>query len=200
MRTLTGIVLCGGQSSRMKHDKGLIVTHKLSWAEAARQKLLVHCSEAYISINKKQAEKYREIFRPAVLVPDDEEGNSPYQGPLLGLLSIHKKYPQHDLLLLACDMAGMQQAPLQLLVNAYCENEGYDGYAFICEDVFEPMCAIYTTSVLQRLSSLPEKDKVHHSLQKMLQQSHSFTLRLVPSLRPSFKNYNEQKDLSTLSG
>jgi len=36
---MIGVVLCGGQSSRMHADKGLIKVQGVTWAEAAFQKM-----------------------------------------------------------------------------------------------------------------------------------------------------------------
>jgi molybdenum cofactor guanylyltransferase len=51
---MLGIVLCGGQSSRMGTDKGLMVNEARTWAQTAVDKLTTLLIPVKISVNEKQ--------------------------------------------------------------------------------------------------------------------------------------------------
>lgn len=51
---MTGVVLCGGQSARMKTDKGLITLNRFTWAQSAFNKLTEFKMPVFVSINSGQ--------------------------------------------------------------------------------------------------------------------------------------------------
>src|SRR5215210_5197976 len=99
---MTGVVLCGGQSTRMGTDKGLLQLNGKTWVQHTSDKLSSLQIPVVVSLNKKQPDGYSKIFSSDKLIIDDESLS--LKGPLLGLMSVHQQLKQEDLLVLACDM------------------------------------------------------------------------------------------------
>jgi molybdopterin-guanine dinucleotide biosynthesis protein A len=51
---MTGLLLCGGKSSRMGSDKGLLSAEGITWAATAYNKLSTVASLIFISVNDEQ--------------------------------------------------------------------------------------------------------------------------------------------------
>lgn len=144
---IRGVVLCGGESKRMGTDKGLLLIGSDNWATLAFRKLEQLNIPVCVSVNARQWPAYSQVFPSAELVMDQTSA----KGPLKGLLSVHLKYPDDDLLLLACDMTDMDKATLNALLDATTAFPGFDIYLYERDDFMEPLCAIYTSASLKIL-------------------------------------------------
>lgn len=186
---LLGVVLCGGESKRMGSDKGLLLLNGKTWAEKIADKLKLLNLPVAISINKSQLEAYSKIFRGQDLVIDE----LPMHGPLNGLLTVHQKFQQKDILLLACDLVEMDASTLIQLIEAYEKNEA-EYFAFEEKNFFQPLCAIYTSKALSSLfGKLKSGSLPNYSFQHIL--NNSKTLRLRPTSQKAFNNYNSSEHL-----
>ncbi|MBW4889963.1 NTP transferase domain-containing protein [Mucilaginibacter sp. HMF5004] len=185
MEQLRGIVMCGGQSRRMGTDKGLIPIQNICWAAYMANKLADVNLPVVVSINSSQSEKYQSVFNTDMLVADSQN----IAGPLNGLLSVHQKYPDDDLLLLACDMIGMERDTLNHLVEAYRSNTGFDYYVYQNEQFAEPFCGIYTAKALNTLIKESNLILSGLSFQKVLNSGN--TLRMPITHPESFVNQNK---------
>ncbi|RZJ83160.1 MAG: molybdenum cofactor guanylyltransferase [Chryseobacterium sp.] len=183
MNNLTGVVLCGGQSKRMGTDKGLILLADQPWAQIMSEKLKAVSLQPVLSINKSQEEKYLQHFKAESLVLDHTE----IPGPLNGLMSVHDRFPDQDLLLLACDMINMRTETLETLVSVCTKQSGFDFYAYHNTQFWEPLCAIYTASGLKNIKNQLLKDK-DHSFQHILNNEHTYKLEITDL--ESFRNMN----------
>lgn len=180
MNNLLGAVLCGGQSSRMGTDKGLMKYGTITRAEMVASKLITEGIEVIYSINKAQFDAYAALIDPSSLVIDCND----LPGPLKGLMSVHSSNKTKNILLIACDMLDITSMDIRRLVDAY-ELGGYDHYAFGNDYYYQPFCAIYSSGSLSAIStaSLPGL-----SLQRILQEGK--TCRLSITSEHSFSNYN----------
>ena len=147
---MTGVVLCGGQSLRMGADKGLIKHNDFVWSRHLYNLLASLNMPVVISVNETQLNKYSAIFEKEKLVVDNDFID--IGGPLKGILSVHLKYPEKNLFVLACDMMQMQQEPLMHLIN--CVNNNDDAFVYRNNEQLEPLCAIYTSKGLRKLYKL----------------------------------------------
>jgi molybdenum cofactor guanylyltransferase len=138
---MIGLVLCGGNSSRMGKDKGLLLRNNITWASHAYNLLKQFAINTYISINVHQQVQYSLIFNPALCIVDEA---IPVHGPILGLLSTHIKYPTEDILVLACDMPCMQVDAITYLLTHY------DNHSLVYTNNkhVEPLCGIYNAPSL----------------------------------------------------
>ena len=194
---MLGLILCGGQSSRMGSDKGLLVKDNTPWAI-----LLVNLLESLglnvlLSINKSQQTLYKPFFLPNQLVVDNE--NLEIGGPLKGLLSVHNRFPNEDILLLACDMPLMDKVVLTNLINTLQNNPESEALVYVNEGNPEPICAIYTSVGLKKIMSLCNKNQLpKHSLKYVLEQLNTYKILLPDEWKPYFANYNSPEDLGSL--
>jgi molybdenum cofactor guanylyltransferase len=142
MVELLGVVLCGGESSRMGRDKGLLIDSGKPWAEHAADLLKSVCARVVYSITEKQHFVYASTIRGAEFVTDTFLN----LGPLGGLLSVHVKFPASDILLLACDLTSVSSADIHPLIDA---QGGIRAYKM--GDLFEPLCTYYTAAALTEM-------------------------------------------------
>ena len=184
IQNLLGVVLCGGESKRMGSDKGLIEKDSETWAGLAARKLASFGVPVVISISEKQYESYSKLFSPDILVTDELD----IEGPLKGLLSVYKRFPQRDILLMACDLIDMNEGTISKLVDEYQSAGDYD--FFVYHDKFaEPFCAIYTSTGLHPvLEAAKAKSLNKFSFQRILDEGR--TSRIPIGNKSSFKNYN----------
>jgi len=177
--------MCGGQSKRMGTDKGLIPIQNTCWAAYMADKLAAINLQVSISINLSQLHSYEKIFPIEKLVLDGLD----IAGPLNGLLSTRSKYPDDDLLLLACDMISMQAKTLSRLVDSYKLEPGYDFYVYQNKEYAEPFCGIYTIKGLSNIIlKLDELTPTNLSMQSVL--NGGYTKRLPITEINSFENNN----------
>lgn len=106
---LNGLVLSGGQSTRMKKDKGTLNYHGVSQREYMYELLLAHCNKTFISCNAAQAESI---------------GNLPFiqdsflnLGPMSGILSAFNSDPNAAWLTVACDLPYLTPQTIEYLVR-----------------------------------------------------------------------------------
>src|SRR6187431_2323757 len=128
---MLGVVLCGGQSSRMGSDKGMLVLNDKTWTQKAIDTLNNFQIPIVISVNKNQYRDYSTIFPTDTLIPDDP--SLQLHGPLCGLLSVHLKYPVEDLLILACDMPLIDTELIQQLLTKYSTATTDDAFIYTNE-------------------------------------------------------------------
>ena len=189
---IRGVVLCGGESKRMGRDKGMLTIGHLTWAEHAAKKLNEINISVVVSINETQLNAYARIFDPTAakaltaLVVDQVE----VKGPLTGLMSVHLEYPDDDLLLLACDMTEMDAPTLQVLKDCAIAFPEFDCYSYVNEDgLLEPLCALYTSTMLKKLDrDLQDDELSDFSLRCLIRQAYCKTI-LIDDHR-SFNNHN----------
>jgi len=190
---LTGIVLCGGQSSRMGTDKALLPHVSGSWAQLAATKLSTLSIPVVLSVNPSQYAIYQKIYSTYTLVKDDPALQ--VGGPLHGVLSVHVQYPESDLFVLACDMINMQEEVLKELYHQY-QQANKEAYTFHNQEGAEPLCAIYTAKGLQKIYALYNRQQLQrHSLKYVLEQLDTQSAAIPPEWIAGFANFNSPSDL-----
>lgn len=177
MSNLVGVILCGGESSRMGRDKGRILKDGTPWALRMADKLAPFGLPVVFSVNASQVDDYTVQFPGIRLVVDEVD----VPGPLKGLLSVHRQIPDKDLLLLACDMVDMDQDTIGGLLEAYRTGGPYVYFAYYDEGFYQPFCAIYTVAGLEGALG-------GNSLQGLLRVGRTKALDLPNS--EAFRNYN----------
>ena len=192
---MTGVILCGGQSIRMGRDKGLLAsgTGKKVWAEIMKEKLLQISIPSVLSINLGQREYYLRYFEGNELVVDNP--TITFQGPLLGLLSAHLKYPNQDLMVVACDMINIDSTVLMKLFSSY-NSSHTDAIAFKGERI-EPLSAIYSSRGLAKIYSMYNNGKLYkNSMMHVLGELRAAYISIPEEWKSFFKNFNSTEDLN----
>lgn len=185
MHDLLGVVLCGGKSKRMGADKGLLAIGGSIWSKHVAEKLIPFNIPIVFSVNAKQLKDYRVYIDPEKLIVD----NSDIQGPLNGLVSVHKRYPENNLLLLACDMLDLDKPTIKKCIETYEREDSFDFYVYQDESFAQPFCGIYKARGLRKVLKLASA----HGLTKFSFQSvldNGVTKRISIDNASAFKNYN----------
>ena len=192
---MIGIVLCGGQSSRMGSDKGLLPADDSSWAQAATNKLAALKIPVSLSVNELQYNNYAAAFSATVIITDND--SLALHGPLLGVLSAHLQYPLQDLFVLACDMPLMETSVLTELYGHYLRTNKHNAFVFTNNDEPEPLCGIYCA---KGLADILEMYKTHaltrHSMKFMLEHVNTRYIAIREEQKKYFKNFNAHADLN----
>jgi len=193
---MLGIILCGGQSSRMGTDKGLLQYEAKTWAQTAIEKLSVLNIPIQLSINEQQQTEYAKVFKPELLIVDNAALD--IKGPLLGVLSAHLQNPVNDLFLLACDLPLMEPALLKELFALY-QSKKYEVYIYTNNKEPEPLCGIYTAKALKKIIALQKQDKLlRHSMKFILSQLIVCEISLHENQKKFFRNFNAHAQLNGL--
>ena len=92
-----GLILAGGYSRRMGQDKALLDFHGKAQVEHIYGLLQKYCASVFLSKRSDQ-----DTYKNLAYIDDSSEFS--HHGPLGGILSAMKKYPQADWLVMACDL------------------------------------------------------------------------------------------------
>ncbi|HEV2479008.1 MAG TPA: NTP transferase domain-containing protein [Puia sp.] len=182
---LIGLVLCGGESRRMGRDKGLMLKDGMPWAQYLGQRLTAY-AQVFYSIHPRQLGAYAAILPANRLIVDSLD----IPGPLNGLLSVHARMPEADILLAACDMLDLDTATLDRLVAAWQVHDPADTdfIAYGDERLWQPFGCIYTSRGLRKAAGHSGLQSRHSSLQSLLRAGRTQGLRIANAA--AFANYN----------
>jgi molybdopterin-guanine dinucleotide biosynthesis protein A len=194
---MLGVILCGGQSTRMGSDKGLLKTENEIWAKVAFDKLTQLDIAVAVSINKNQLKEYGTFFSAAQLITDNELLQ--IKGPLAAVLSVHLQNPSEDLLVLACDMLLMEFAVIDELHKYYKQHNFFDAFVFTINNEPEPLCSIYTAKGLALIFKMYNNlQLLKHSMKFMLEQINVCKIAVADEKKICFRNFNAHAELNGL--
>jgi molybdenum cofactor guanylyltransferase len=191
-KIMQGIVLCGGESTRMGSDKGLLRLHEKYWAQIAAEKLSALNIPVKISVNDGQVAAYKNIFSVTDFITDDNR--LLIKGPLLGLMSCHLALPEKDFFVLACDILNIEATFLSSLYKKY-QQQNFDAYTGYNNNEAEPLCGIYTAQGLKKIFHLYTTEKLYRcSMKFILEQLNVCRIDLSEEEKLFFKNFNSPGD------
>lgn len=194
---MLGVILCGGKSTRMGSDKGLLELHANTWAKTAADKITELQLPIVLSVNSTQYPEYADIFPAEQLIKDND--TLKLKGPLCGVLSVHLQYPNEDLLILACDMPLMETELLKELLKHYQQNNNPDAFVYSSDSEPEPLCGIYTAKGLTHIINLYKADQLpKHSMKYMLEHITTQLLPIAEDQKKYFRNFNAHAELNGL--
>ena len=194
---MLGVVLCGGQSSRMGSDKGLLMVNDKTWTQKAIDTLGNFQIPIVISVNKNQYQDYSSIFPTNTLIPDDP--SLQLHGPLCGLLSVYLKYPKEDFLILACDMPLIDSGLIRQLLTKYITDNTTDAFIYTNNGEPEPMPGIYRSKGLSYVHQLYCTNQLpRHSMKYMLEHISTSFSSLASDKKDCFRNFNTHAELNGL--
>ena len=105
---LNGLVLAGGKSQRMGHDKGLITYYQKPQQEHVYELIDAFCDTTFLSIRTDQT-----LDNDLATIKDAFVG----LGPFGAILSAFKEYPNHAWLVVACDLPLLNEASISTLLE-----------------------------------------------------------------------------------
>ncbi len=156
-----GLVVCGGKSTRMGSDKGLLAYHQIPQRYHVYDMLKKICPEVFISCREAQKETIDKEHK--TLVDADAYLNI---GPMAALLTAFKHYPKSNFLAIGCDYPSITIEELSRFLLFTEDASG--AAAFYNEEyqLYEPMLAWYSHAVY--LALLSQFERQEYSLQHFL--------------------------------
>lgn len=173
---ISGVILCGGKSSRMGRNKSEVMFNNISLLNHAQTILLKHFAKVYVSSNKEQSSNF--------VVPDIHKNIGPIGGIHACLSLINSDY----LFVLGCDMPFVTTE----IINKLIEN--IDNYDIIVPSVngkIEPLCAIYSKKILNSIEKKIEKQDF--KLLNLITDCNALYINFEDE--EHFKNFNTIDDL-----
>ena len=132
-----GLVLAGGESRRMGHDKALLVRDGHSQLAHIAALLDRITDRVYVSSRKEQQDDpERSRFENIV---DRHEGI----GPIAGILSAMDTHPNADWLVVACDLPNIDERTLSYLIENSNPEHAFTAFKSSYDGLPEPLCALY---------------------------------------------------------
>lgn len=192
--TLHGLVLSGGESRRMGRDKGLIQKESVAWVNRAGELLRSRGLPVSVMIREQQRAKYGEVVYPDFELVQDQD--LVVGGPLKGLLSFHRYYPDKDVLVLPCDMPYITDKILQNLIDFYQSNPTNDVWVFEEGARVQPFPGIYAGAYLSEVTKqLQEATSSRPCLMDVVKGGRTATHKPVGTNPSVFLNANYPKDI-----
>lgn len=155
---LYGLVLAGGESSRMNSDKALLNYFGKPQYERIYELLQPFCEQVFIS--GKESQTYH-----LPVITDHQNYES--WGPLAGLMTAYDMLPG-NWIVVAIDYPLIQESDIQLLINQ--RDDTYDATVYFDYEnqFFEPFIGVYEKQILQFMKEQAVNYK--YSAQKLLHQ------------------------------
>ena len=140
-KSLNGLILTGGRSTRMGQDKSLLTYHDKPQREHLTDLLGPFCDTVFWSVNAEQAAALEHTDQPVIV--DQFE----IVGPLNGILSAFQHDPTVAWLVVACDMPLLTNQSLDVLLTG--RNPEKQATAFYDSDgrFPEPLLCIWEPSI-----------------------------------------------------
>ena len=188
-----GLVLAGGKSSRMGKDKSTIIYHNKPQMEVAFDLLAPICEKVFLSNRKDQAgacQKFPQLH-------DDAEFAG--RGPLSGILSAMKKYPDRAWFVMACDLPFVNQKTIEHLLKNRDFQKIATAYKSSHDGLPEPLCAIWEAGHYTRIAQL-FKEGIHCPRKVLIRLSAHLLEPLDPRDLDNINDPNEYKEAAKLLG
>lgn len=186
---LNGLVLAGGQSRRMRHDKAAIRFSGPTALESAFELLQQHTGSCFVSIRAEQADDPLRSKLPQIV--DGKDG----AGPLAGIIAALRTDPASAWLVVACDLPLLSNATLELLLAGRGESSIVTAFASAHDGLPEPLCAIYEPTSLPVLLEYAARD-IQCPRKILLREQHRVTL--LPAAGEALDNINTPGELAEL--
>lgn len=142
-----GLVLAGGESRRMGHDKALLIRDGRSQLAHVAALLEQVVERVYVSARtEQQQESERSRFELIVDRYNDI-------GPIAGILSAMDAFAEVDWLVVACDLPNIDKKMLSFLLDNRSDSRPFTAFKSSYDDLPEPLCAVFrpeSRAIIQR--------------------------------------------------
>jgi molybdopterin-guanine dinucleotide biosynthesis protein A len=149
---LKGLVICGGRSSRMGHEKFLLEYHGLPQYLFLKKLMENFSDDIYFSFRRGQ--EIPGLNESQVIYDTDEYTG---YGPISGVLSAFEKLPSNSLLVIAVDYPFLTANDIGRLVQS--REEGIDALCFHGKETAEPLICLYENSSYKKLKKFFHEDQ-----------------------------------------
>ncbi len=183
IKNLYGLILAGGFSKRMGQDKALMDYHGKPQIEYVYDLLGKHCVKIFLSKRPDQ-KTYKEIS-----VVNDTQAFTNI-GPLGGILSAMKTYPENSWLVMGCDLPFVMDETLEFLIKNRKPQRLATAFKSTHDGLPEPLCAIWEAHGYPKILGFLKKDI--HCPRKVLINSDT---QLLEQVNPQWlDNVNDLKE------
>ncbi|OJV20211.1 MAG: molybdenum cofactor guanylyltransferase [Dyadobacter sp. 50-39] len=159
--SLYGLVICGGESTRMGTDKSLLVYYQKPQYEHVADLLAPLCEHVVVCCNAEQHRTFRTSYPKLADLPRFAGA-----GPMTALLTAFAAFPGNDFLVAGCDYPYLTTDELANFLHY--TNKDLPASAFYNQNAFyEPLLGWYSRSAGDALLNAFENGS--HSLQRFLQ-------------------------------
>lgn len=181
----------------MGKDKGSMVHNGKTWVQHAMRTAALSKAEVYLSVNEEQLDIYSRLFPNVNFIQDNFES---IQGPLKGIMSAHKEYPDADWLVLACDMPRLSYRTIATLLKSYYSETQFDFCNFKDEEGgIQPFPGVYTAHALKWVYNFELIGKLKSNSMKSILESGTVNFISVPEGKSNdLINFNKEEDLQKL--
>jgi len=178
MKTLTAFILCGGKSSRMQSEKGLVLFQEKPFIEHIIQAILPVTENIQLITNTTDYD-YLPYQKKADIVKD--------KGPLGGIYTALENSETEFNLILSCDIPLISSELLSELISKH--NQEAQITVFATESRIHPLVGIYSKKIMPVIIETIEADdlkmmnflaKVPHQIIK-IEESENFHLTNINS-------------------
>lgn len=145
--SLYGLVLAGGKSMRMGHDKGAIKWHGEEQRYYLADLLSYYCEKTFISIRPAQENEINSKYKTII----DSHKDLGQYGAILSAL---EKYPGKAFLVVACDLPLVNREALVYLIENRDSEKLATAYRSDIDGLPEPLAAIWEAKSKKRLLKL----------------------------------------------
>ncbi len=184
-KNITGIILAGGQSSRMGADKGFVIYKGKTFIEHIIEAIKNLVDEIIIISNHKNYDQF-ELKRYEDLIKD--------AGPLAGIYTgLHYSKTENNLIV-SCDVPLISDDILKKLIEQ--ANSKFDVIQLNSNDKNMPLIAIYKKRC--EAVFLEELNQEQRRVQKALDKCNVQTVVIDSFLEKQTTNINTKKDLELL--
>ena len=163
LNKLYGLIVCGGESSRMGVDKSLLDYHGKPQRYYIYTMLRTICDEAFISCTTEQAKSIDKSFN----VITDASAYAGH-GPMAALLSAFDRYPGTDWLVTGCDYPFITRNSLNDFIKTTNRNKTAAAFYNSKENIYDPMLAWYSYLALDEIKKMFARNE--YSLQHFLKK------------------------------
>jgi len=180
-----GLILSGGKSKRMGHDKALLARDGQSQLSYMVAMLESQVEQVFVSTRDDQKDELeRRQFAQVIDRYND-------MGPLAGILSAMDEYPDVDWLVIACDLPNIESETISHLCTHCSPDHPFTAYVSSHDGLPEPLCAIYRAGSAATIREF--SDQGIHCPRKILIRADT---HLIEQLDPaSLDNINTPDDL-----
>jgi molybdopterin-guanine dinucleotide biosynthesis protein A len=171
MTNVYGLVICGGQSTRMSRDKSLLDYHGRPQRYYLYEQLQPFCKQVFLSCNEQQAADIPEGYH---FIADAPQYHN--TGPMAALLSAFDRHPDKTFIVLACDYPFFTSDEITQLANAAGQAISCAAFCHEENNIYEPLLAIYQPAMHTLLQKAFAGGQ--YSLQRVLKEADA--LKLFP--------------------
>ncbi|WP_353683978.1 molybdenum cofactor guanylyltransferase [Thermodesulfovibrio sp. 3907-1M] len=185
---LTGVILAGGKSSRMKTNKCLLSLNNKKLIEILLINLKEIFEELFIVTNFPEAYFYTGFPLLGDIYP--------FKGPLAGI-HVALKNSKYDVFAFACDMPFVKKEIVYFLGEKHRSQKNNITVSCYKEKIY-PLPGIYSKEILNELENLLKEDKL--SMIRLIEDIHAQTVDVANLDKEglSFINVNTEEDLKFL--